>query len=404
VARIPGLYVPSLYEVELLPGGGTAAIRPRTPTAPTSVRPQYLPLGDLHPAHFTSPISDGSCAVIISNLGCRHSCHMCTLGTPPFREAPLHLLAAYVDTLEQHGIRKIIISSPTFTQYRHRYELLDHIRAYARRSPEPVTTIIGSVRADEISARYLEAVAELGDVGHLFTELNLQVPSRGIITIAPEFAAPDLVRAFNKTMTAARVDKALDLCRTNTDFATVMLYFMVGAPGEKPSDRLAIADYAHRVHQRLGSPDGAVIVKIQQFMPEPGTVSQRLPMADPDLVEGWIDQIRNRLRHLAGPDTYRRSFRVLWGERSRLLLETVCLRGDRRIGHVLEDLHDSGTDLDHLTKDQLTAALAAHGLTLDHHLRAMDTDLLPWQTVNTVQPDAERAMAQALRDRTAVLA
>ncbi|MFD9687353.1 radical SAM protein [Kitasatospora sp. NPDC059088] len=400
-ARIPGLYIPSLYEHDLLPGGGTAAVRPRTLTVPATAQPQYLTAADLGPAHFTSPISDGSCALVIANLGCRHSCHMCTLGVPQFRNAPIEELTAYIDTLERHRVRKIIISSPTFTQYKHRYQLLDHIAAYADRAPEPVSVIIGSVRADEVTARYLDAVARV-DPGHLFTELQLDAP-RGVITIAPEFAAGDLVRIFGKTMDETRVERALDLCRGHSHFGTVMLYFMVGAPGETAEDRLAIADYAHRVHQRLQRSDAAVIVKIQQFMPKPGTTSQRLPMADPDLVDDWITAIRNRLTTLAGPAHDR--FRVLWGERSRLLLEAVCDRGDRRIGHVLETLHDAGTDFTCLTKAQLETALAAHGLTFTHHLRAIaDSEVLAWQSVNTVQPGAEQQLAAALRNRLAVSA
>ncbi|MER5638137.1 radical SAM protein [Kitasatospora sp. NPDC002227] len=398
-ARIPGLYVPSLYEHTLLPGGGTAAIRPRSLTVPTAVHPQFLAPGEVGAAHFASPISDGSCALVIANLGCRHSCHMCTLGTPPFRNAPIEQLTAYIDTLEQHRIRKIVISSPTFTQYRHRDELLERIAAYADRADEPVSVIIGSVRADEVTPGYLDAVARL-DPGHLFTELSLDAP-RGVLTIAPEFADADLVRIFGKTMDETKVGRALDLCRTRSHFGTVMLYFMVGAPGESEQDRLAIADYALRVYRRLGRPDGAVIVKIQQFMPKPGTVSQRLPMADPDLVDGWVTAIRERLAALAGPDHDR--FRVLWGEHSRLLLEAVCDRGDRRVGHALETLHDAGTDFTHLTKAQLGQALARHGITFEHHLRTMDTDLLPWHTVDTVPADQERALAAALRARTAAV-
>lgn len=399
-ALIPGLYVPSLYEHTLVPGGGTAAISPRSLSAPETVRPQYLTPRDLGPAHFTSPISDGSCALIIANLGCKHSCHMCTLGTPPFRNAPVEQLTAYIDILERHQIRKIIISSPTFTQYRFRDELLDRIAAYADRAPDPVSVIIGSVRADEVTSSYLDAVARL-DTGHLFTELSLDAP-RGVITVAPEFAADDLVRIFGKTMDESKVGRALDLCHATPHFGTVMLYFMVGAPGETQADRLAIADYALRVFQRLDRPDGAVIVKVQQFMPTPGTTSQRLPMADPDLVDGWVTAIRDRLTELAGPEHDR--FRVLWGEHSRLLLEAVCDRGDRRVGHVLERLHDTGTDFTRLTKTQLAEAMARHGLTFHHHLRDMDGDLVPWHTVNAVQPRQERALADALRAREAATA
>jgi radical SAM superfamily enzyme YgiQ (UPF0313 family) len=398
LSQVPGLYVPSAYDYCYQPGGGITAVRPRSPGTPDRVRAQFLEAGSLHRTHFVSPVSDGTAAMLIPLLGCRHSCSFCTLGTPPFRQAPLELLTSYIDQLERHGISKIIISAPTFTQYRWRDELLDHIRRYAERAPRKVTTIIGSVRADEISAGYLSAVAGLGDFGHLFTELKLD-GIRGIITIAPEFAAPDLVGIYGKTMTPERVRKAIDLCRANPDFSAVMLYFIVGAPGERDEDRLAIAEYAKAVRDRLGRGDGTVIVKIQQFMPQPGTPSQRLPMADPSLIDGYIDAIRERLRVLVGADAYERCFRVLWGEASRLYLEAVCLRGDRRVGRVLEDLYEDGTDLAALSRDQLTAALQARGLEFSRHLRYMDDPVLPWHVVDEVDRNAELELAAALTRR-----
>jgi radical SAM superfamily enzyme YgiQ (UPF0313 family) len=398
LCQVPGLYVPSMYEYGYQAGGGITAVRLRSLKVPDRVHARFLEAGELHQSHFVSPVSDGTAAMLVPVLGCRHSCSFCTLGTPPFRQAPLGLLTSYIDRLERHGISKIIISAPTFTQYRWRDELLRHIRRYAERAPYRVTTIIGSVRADEISAGYLSAVADLGDFGHLFTELKLDA-IRGIITIAPEFAAPDLVRIYGKTMTPERVARAIGLCRANPDYSAIMLYFIVGAPGERDEDRLAIADYAMDVRDGLGRDDGTVIVKIQQFMPQPGTPSQRLAMADPSVIGGYIDVIRERLRHRAGPEVYEKHFRVLWGEASRLYLEAVCLRGDRRVGQVLEDLYENGTDLAALTRDQLTAALQARGLELGRHLRHMDDALLPWDVVNDVDAAAEQKLATALAHR-----
>ncbi|MQS37542.1 B12-binding domain-containing radical SAM protein [Streptomyces katsurahamanus] len=401
IARVPGLYVPSMYACDFLPGGGVSAIRPRKLTVPAAVHAQYLTVADLPPAHFCYPITDGTAAGIHPVLGCQHTCGFCNLSVPDFRQTPLSLLTDYIDRLEHHRVRKIIISAPTFTQYKHRRPLLEHIRAYADRAAsegEKVTTIIGSIRADEISADYLDAVTELGDFGHLFTELNL-TQARGIITIAPEWAAPDLVALYGKTQKRERVNKAIDLCRESEHVNTIMLYFIVGAPGERPADRLAIADYAHDVRERLGHPDGTVIVKLHQFMPKPGTPSQRLRMADPDVVRVYGDQISERLRELVGDTAYEKHYRVLYGETSRMHLEVVCSRGDRRIGHVLEDLYDAGTDLGTLTKDQLLDALAKRGLDYDRHLRHMDDPVLPWHTVNRVDPAAEQEFAAALAAR-----
>jgi len=306
---------------------------------------------------------------------------------------------SYIAKLEALGVRQVVISSPTFTQYGKRYALLEHLRKYAERSGGQVSTIIGSVRADELSARYLDAVAELGDFGHLFTELKLQ-NTGPVIAIAPEFATADLVRLYNKTMTPERVRKAIKLFRENGAITNVMLYFIVGAPGETESDRLGIADYAVMVFDELVKDDATVIVKIQQFMPKPNTVSQRLAMADPALTEGRIARIRARLRTLAGHNRYERNFRVVWGESSRLLLESVCLRGDRSVGCMLERLHESGTDPGSLSPDVLTEVLTAHGLSHQRYLREIPVaEVLPWEVLNSVDPAAEESLINALKER-----
>ncbi|MFF4188081.1 B12-binding domain-containing radical SAM protein [Streptomyces sp. NPDC001691] len=401
LARVPGLYVPSLYECDLAPGGGVTAVRPRTLTVPRTVHAQYLTPEDLHDAHFVYPITDGTAAGFHPVVGCLHSCHFCNLGVPPFRQAPLDVLTAYVDQLEELRVPKIIISAPTFTQYRYRQQLLDHIRAYADRAAadgRTVTTIIGSIRADEINADYLQAVTELGDFGHLFTELRLS-QARGVLTIAPEWASPDLVALYGKTQKTERIDRAIDLCRENGGINTVMLYFIIGAPGELPSDRMAIADHAIAVRRRLGTPDANVIVKLHQFMPKPGTLTGRLEMCDPDTVHQYGLDIGERLRALVGDDDYAAHYRVEQFETAMMHLEVVCSRGDRRVGHVLEDLYDAGVDLARLTKDELVAALSKHGLSYERHLRRMDDAVLPWQTLHHVNGDAEQQLARALDER-----
>ncbi|MFG3309679.1 B12-binding domain-containing radical SAM protein [Streptomyces wuyuanensis] len=401
LSRIPGLYVPAMYDCELLPGGGVAAVRPRTSRVPAKVRPQFLELDGLHAAHFVAPISNGTRGVVVPTLGCRWACHFCTLGVPPFRQAPFEILEAYLEELEKHGIAQVVVSSPTFTQYGKRYALLDRLREHSRRMDGKATTIIGSIRADELSSRYLDAVSELGDTGHFFTELKLGGP-RGIVTIAPEFAAPDLVRIFNKSMTPQRVHRSIDLLRENDHFAHIMLYFIVGAPGETTQDRRAIAEYAVDVFRRFDRRNGTVILKLQQFMPEPGTVSQRLPMADPALTARWVEEIREHLYELVGGEAYERNYRVLWGESSRLLLESVCLRGDRRIGYVLETLHDAGTDPAKLSAARLREALAAHGLDHRRYLQRLDPyEPVPWDVVNDVDRDQESQLMAEL-DRRAI--
>lgn len=328
-----------------------------------------------------------------------------TSASPPFRHAPIEMPKDCVDRVEAHKIRRIIISSPTFTQYRHRRQLFDHNSAYAGRAAaegRTVTTIIGSIRGDELTEDHLEPVTELEEFGHLFTELNLD-QARGIITIAPAWASPDLVAMSGKTQRRARVDRAIELCRRSRDVNTVMLNSIVGAPGERDADRLAFADYAQDLLYRLGHPDGTVIVKLHQFMPKPGTASQRLRMSDPDVVHTYTAQIENRLRHLVGDEKFEQHFRVLDLGSSHMHLEVICSRGDRRIGLVLEDLYDADIDLITVTKDQLVEALDRRGPDYDRHLRHMDESVLPWHTLNHVNTTAEEQLATALYEGESTL-
>ncbi|MFJ5851010.1 B12-binding domain-containing radical SAM protein [Streptomyces sp. NPDC092903] len=404
VAQIPGLYVPHLYDVTYRDGGGVLSIRPCNPNVPEKVRPQYLQVADFPATHFTAPISDGEIAMMVPTLGCRWDCHFCTLGVPPFRQAPYALLSDYLDKCEERGITKFVISSPTFTQYGKRFDLLGKLRDYSQRASEKVTTIIGSVRADEVSNTYLDAVNDLGDFGHMLTELALENEVRGVITVAPEFANSELVRIFNKTLTKERVNRSMEMCGKHPEFNTVMLYFIIGAPGETREDRLAIADYAVDVFDRLAREDGTVIVKFTQYMPKPGTVSQRTEMVNPIDTDEKVAEVEERLKGLVGTARYARNFRVLWGESARMHLESVCIRGDRRIGTVLEDLHDSGVDLSVISPEQLHEVLARYGLRQEEYLRRMDDDVLPWAIVDVVDAAQERELLKSLDEREALQA
>ncbi|MFF4928880.1 hypothetical protein ACFY2H_08290 [Streptomyces griseofuscus] len=131
-------------------------------------------------------------------------------------------------------------------------------------------------------------------------------------------------------------------------------------------------------------------------MPKPGALTQRLRMADPDVVHGYGDRVAARPRELVGDEEYEQHYRVEQFGASRMRLEDVCSRGDRRIGHVLEDLYDAGTDLSELTKDQLTEALARRGVDHDRHLR--HEPVLPWHILNHVHAGAEQELATTLAE------
>ncbi|HET6355927.1 hypothetical protein [Streptomyces sp.] len=80
----------------------------------------------------------------------------------------------------------------------------------------------------------------------------------------------------------------------------------------------------------------------------------------------------------------------------------MCLRGDRRIGYVLETLHEPGTDPANLSAERLREALAAHSLDHRCYLRRLDPyESVPWDVVNDVDRDQESRLMAELGRRAA---
>ncbi|WP_125210631.1 hypothetical protein [Streptomyces griseofuscus] len=124
-----------------------------------------------------------------------------------------------------------------------------------------------------------------------------------------------------------------------------------------------------------------MIVKLHQFNAQAGRAHPAAPDGGPDVVHGHGDRVAARLRELVGDEEYEQHYRVEQFGASRMHLEVVCSRGDRRIGHVLEDLYDAGTE---------------RGLGHDRHLR--HEPVLPWHILNHVHAGAEQELATTLAE------
>lgn len=125
-------------------------------------------------------------------------------------------------------------------------------------------------------------------------------------------------------------------------------------------------------------------------------------MADPALMDGHVDEIRELLRELVGAETYERNYRVVWDGVSRLLLESVCLRGGPKGRTRAGVTADAGADPARLFPERLREALAAHGLDHRHYLRRLDPhEPVPWDVVNDVDRDQEIGLMAELDRRAA---
>lgn len=371
VARLPGAYVPGLYR----------------PEGPVGLQ-QPVPLSDDAPARVAAVSGDAlryrwsrhaaprilpHRLVMSPNLGCRASCHFCRVGQEPYSEASIRDLRDYVERGVAGGATHAVLHSLSLSQYRELGQLIEAL--------ENLDVTVGSMRADELTPRKMALLQRLDAHSSLFqTE---RAAGRRLV-LAPETASPErmslLGKRFTEPLLVERVRSALDI-----GVSSLMLYFIVGLPGESGEDIAAIARLCARLH-RLGAWE-AFDVKITQFEAEPGTPLEREPLVAPRAVTDRVDDIRELLAAELGPDR----IRVHLEPEPLRLYRVLLKRGDRRAGLAALWLHRRGIGPMELTPAGLAEARVAVGL--DGHeplARFTDDRPVPWSFIRAAVRERAR--------------
>ena len=237
VAKIPGVYVPSLYEHSYNSDGTIAAITP-CPGAPKQVTKRIVE--DLNHAYFPAKTIVPSTEIVHdrSNLeifrGCIRGCRFCQAGFcyRPIRSKRADVLCEQaIESLEDSGNSEITLASLSTSDYRQLPELADKLLAYCE--PRKINLSLPSLRADNFSRELMMKVQKVRKSG---------------LTFAPEAGTQRLRDAINKNVTEEEI---LTTCRTafSGGWNSVKLYFMLGLPTETDEDVIGIAELAYKIIQ-----------------------------------------------------------------------------------------------------------------------------------------------------------
>ena len=236
LAKLEGVYVPSLYDVAYEDDGRVKSVVPNCPEAPAAVKKRVV--GDLNSTYYPEEIPVPYTEVIFDRImleimrGCTRGCRFCQAGMlyRPVRERSLEKLTELAEKLQEAtGYEEISLSSLSSGDYSCLPEL---IRALMKNMKEKRVSIsLPSLRIDSVLKESLEETQQVRKTS---------------LTFAPEAGTQRMRDVINKGVTEQDLlDKVRDAFEGGWN--SVKLYFMDGLPTETEEDLTGIADLARKV-------------------------------------------------------------------------------------------------------------------------------------------------------------
>ena len=373
-AQIPGVYVPSLYDIRYKPDGTLESITPLN-GAPEKVTKRIVI--DFDKAPFpTSPIVP-STEVVHDRVnlelfrGCVRGCRFCQAGhiyRPIRAKKPETLIRQGIECLKNTGHQDVTLLSLSTSDYRHLNQLCDGMLEYCE--SRSIGLSLPSLRADNFSMELME---------------KLQKVRKSGLTFAVEGGSQRLRDAINKNVTE---EDLLHTCAIAFagGWNNVKLYYMLGLPTETDEDIVGIAEMANQVlhcwRQNATNKNRGVKITISTscFIPKPHSPFQWEAQISKEEYLRRVELLRSSI--MARNVTYN------WHDAETSVIEAALSRGDRKLSAVIEEVWKNGGRLeawsDYFSYQRWTDAFAKCGLDMDFYASRErgEEELLPWDMID----------------------
>ena len=396
LAKIPGVYIPSFYNVTYKEDGRIEAVTPNRPGVPARVTKAIVKDMDsfVPPENFVVPmvgaIQDRASVEVLR--GCVRGCRFCQAGQiyRPFRERSPQLISESARVLcHNTGYDELSLTSLSTSDHSRLEEILDRLNSWAE--ADHVSLSLPSLRVDNFSQSMVEKTTKVRKSG---------------LTFAAEAGTQGLRDVINKNVTWEEIERGCNIAFSE-GYTSVKLYFMMGLPTETMEDIKGIADTAQKVvdlyyaNKNHAKGKGVqVTISVACFVPKPDTPFQFC-------AQDRREQLREKQRYLLSC-VHSKKIKVNYHDSATSVLEGVFAKGDRRLGRVIETAYRHGAFFDtweeYFDYDRWLEAFRECGIDPDfYNYREIGLDeVTPWDhlDVGVTHAHLVREYQKALRAET----
>ncbi|MDD2336550.1 MAG: radical SAM protein [Geobacteraceae bacterium] len=353
-AQLPGIYVPSLYEITY-DNVGVAEIRSLA-DAPSRVKRVWdsdFNASVVASTLFTPGTEFSDMYLIEVSRGCPRGCRFCAAGFiyHPFRQRSLELLKKEAERGMERKERIGLVGAAV-SDYRDLGELCRFI------SEKGGKVSVSSLRIDALDVYLLDI---LHSSGHK------------TVALAPEGGSQRLRDLIKKDLTEEQILGACDTL-IGRDILNLKLYFIIGLPTETEQDLAEMVLLIEKIRQRVIAAAkqnrrlGSVLLSVNPFVPKPFTPLQWCGMEALASLEKKYCYLRRAVGSLSNVKIQMESLREAF-------LQALLSRGDRRLAQFLVKAHQEGSWKRAAKELHLdTETLVTRMIPLD--------EILPWDSID----------------------
>lgn len=392
-SKMPGVYVPALYDVKYNEDGTIKELCKLYDEAPLPVTRAILPSIEEtdFPVNPIIPIVEAvhDRAVTETFRGCTRGCRFCQAGMiyRPVRERSKdRILQLAKDQLANTGHDELSLLSLSTSDYSCFEELAMELIEYTKK--ENISLSLPSLRIDRFAFDVLNKIQEYKKSG---------------LTYAPEAGTQRLRDVINKGVTEKdiyeSIEQALEL-----GWKHIKLYFMIGLPTETYEDLDGIVEIAKNIKElnyKVNGPKGGrfnLTVSVSNFVPKAHTPFQWEAQNTAEEFEAKHNYLAERLKIKGVTFNYH--------DNTTSAYEAVFARGDRRTGKLLYEAFRAGCKFDgwteHFKPEAWETAFEKSGIDRNFYTtrkRSFD-EILPWDIIDSgiskqfLRNEAERALKE----------